>query len=50
MPDMLGVNYTKLSSGECSSKTLDMKPERMLIERLVVHTKTPKAYDTYQNA
>ena len=23
----LRVNYTKLSSGECSSKTLDTKPE-----------------------
>ena len=28
---------------------LDTKPEWMLIERLIVHTKTPTAYDTYQN-
>ena len=36
MRDMLRVNYTKLSSGECSSKALDTKPERTLLERLVL--------------
>ena len=50
MWDMLKVSYNKLSSGECSSKMLHTKPEWMLVERLVVHNKTPKAYDTYQNA
>ena len=36
MRDMLRVNHTKLSSGECSSKTLDTKPEWTLLERLVL--------------
>ena len=35
MRDLLRVNYAKLSSGECSSKTLDTKPELTLLERLV---------------
>ena len=47
MWDMLRVYDNKLSCGECSSKMLQSKPEWM---RQVVHTKTPKAYDTYQNA
>ena len=36
MRDMLRVSYTKLSSGECSSKTLDTKPEWTLLEHLVL--------------
>ena len=35
MRDMLRVNYTKLSSGECLSKTLDTKPEWTFVECLV---------------
>ena len=35
---MLRVSYTKLSSGECSSKTLDTKPEWTLLERPVLIT------------
>ena len=35
MRDMLRVNYTKLSSGECLSETLYTKPEWTLLERLV---------------
>ena len=38
MRGMLRLNYTKLFSGECSSKTLDTKPEWTLLERLVYKT------------
>ena len=43
------TNYLLVNAQVKHYTVLDMKPEWMLVECLIVHTKTPKAYDTYRN-